>query len=136
MNSTIVAFLRKFLATLYTMGVHEIPFSGEDYTSGVAALEATLSGLLPEDKYDEISDIFIKTPVQEEYTQLKDKLISLNGDIVGFSALENPYWKVMSIKMTPYYAEKIMEEEDAELSSEQLHECAVAFCDAAGVLVW
>lgn len=125
-----------FLATLYQKGVDEIPFSGDNYTSGVTALKNTLSTLLPEDKYDEISDIFIKTPVQEEYTYLKDKFFMLNGDIVKFSGLDNPYWTKLRIKMTPYYADKIMEEEDIGINREQLIQCANAFCDAAGVLIW
>lgn len=136
MNSKIITFLRKFLATLYQKGVDEIPFSGDNYTSGVTALKNTLSTLLPEDKYDEISDIFIKTPVQEEYTYLKDKFFMLNGDIVKFSGLDNPYWTKLRIKMTPYYADKIMEEEDIGINREQLIQCANAFCDAAGVLIW
>ena len=136
MNSEIITFLRMFLATLYQMGVSEIPFSGDDYTSGVSALENTLMTLLPENKFDEISDIFIKTPVQEEYTQLKDEFFLLNGDIVKFSGVDNPYWTKLSIKMTPYYAKKIMTEEDIGISEEQLVECANAFCDAAGVVVW
>ena len=92
--------------------------------------------MLPEDKYDEISDVFIKTPVQEEYNQFRDMLISLNGDIIGFSAMKNPYWRTLSINMTRYYADKIMTDEDIGISDDQLFAGANAFCDAAGVLVW
>lgn len=135
-KSEIFTFLRKFLAALYLIGVRDIPFSGEEYTLGVVALQNTLQDLLPEDKYDEISDVFIKTPVQEEYNQFRDMLISLNGDIIGFSAMKNPYWRTLSINMTRYYADKIMMGEDIGISDVQLFTCANAFCDAAGVLVW
>jgi hypothetical protein len=135
-NAEIFTFLRKFLAALYLIGVRDIPFSGEEYTLGVDALQNTLQDLLPEDKYDEISDVFIKTPVQEEYNQFRDMLISLNGDIIGFSAMKNPYWRTLSINMTRYYADKIMTDEDIGISDAQLFASANAFCDAAGVLVW
>ena len=136
MNSEIITFLRKFLAALYLIGVRDIPFSGEEYTSGVSALQTSLQGLLSEDKYDEISDAFLKTPVQEDYNQFRDMLISLNGDIIGFSAMKNPYWRTLSINMSQYYADKIMMNEDIGISNIQLFKCANAFCDAAGVIVW
>ena len=63
-------------------------------------------------------------------------LISLNGDIIGFSAMKNPYWRTLSINMTRYYADKIMTDEDIGISDAQLFASANAFCDAAGVLVW
>lgn len=137
MNSEIFVFLRKFLATLYTHGVQDIPLSGAEYNAGVSALEATLQEMLPEEAYDKISDVFLKTPVQEEYNQFRDALIELNGDVVGFSALKNPYWRTLSISMNQYYADKILKDDtDIGVDNDALYLLALNFCEAAGVSVW
>lgn len=137
LNSEIFVFLRKFLATLYMHGVHDIPLSGPEYTAGVSALEATLQEILPDKAYDKISDVFLKTPVQEEYNQFRDALIELNGDVVGFSAMKNPYWRTLSISMNQYYADRILNDDtDIGVSNEEFHFITLNFCEAAGVLVW
>lgn len=138
LNSTIFVFLRKFLATLYLNGVRDIPFSGTEYNAGVCALQTSLNDMIPEEVYDSISDIFLKTPVQEEFNQFRDILIALNGDVIGFSAMKNPYWRSLNINMTHYYAEKVLNEDDVEIgiSNEQFSAIANKFCEAAGVLIW
>jgi hypothetical protein len=135
MTADVYTFLRKFLATLYLSGVNEIPFSGGAYTDGVNALQEYLFANISEDDYDRISDIFIKTPVQEEYAQLEDKLMHLNGDIVKFSAVDNPYWRFMTIKMPLFYAKKIIESQsNLSITQDEYKQAAINFCTAAGVL--
>lgn len=130
-------FLRKLLASLFQFGVREIPFSGTSYNAGVQAIQKLLEKMLDEDAYDKISDAFIKTPVQEEYNQFQDMLIELNGDVIGFSSMKNPYWRTLSINMTPYYAERILNEPtELKLSRDQFSTIADSFCHAAGVVVW
>ena len=137
MNSEVAVFLRKFLASLYQNGVRDIPFSGAAYNAGVRALQTSLEAMVPEETYESVSDAFVKTPVQEEYNQLQDMLIELNGDIIGFSSLKNPYWRTLSINMTPYYADKILHEAtDLAITNEQFSRIAIDFCEAAGVVVW
>lgn len=136
MNPDVYAFLRKFLAVLYLKNVNAIPFSGIAYTNGVEAMQNYLIENISDDDYDKISDIFIKTPVQEEYTQLEDNLMHLNGDIVKFVAVDNPYWRVLSIKMFPFYAQKILDSQtdDLTITKEQYEQAALQFCHAAGVM--
>ena len=138
MNSIIYMFLRKLLAKLYLSGVRDIPFSGAEYHQGVCALQAKLQDIVQEEVYDQISDIFLKTPVQEEYNQFRDKLMALNGDIIGFSSLKNPYWTTLNINMTSYYANKILNDVDTNIgiSNEQFQILANEFCEAAGVFIW
>jgi len=138
LNSNIYMFLRKLLAKLYLSGVRDIPFSGIEYHLGVCALQTTLQDIVQEDVYDQISDIFLKTPVQEEYNQFRDKLMALNGDIIGFSSIKNPYWTTLNINMTSYYANKILNDDDTNIgiSNEQFQILANEFCEAAGVFIW
>ena len=125
------------MASLYQSGVRDIPFSGASYNAGVKALQSSLEKMVPEDTFEKVSDAFVKTPVQEEYNQLQDLLIELNGDIIGFSSMKNPYWRMLSINMTPYYAKKILDEPTSlQISNEQFSVIANHFCEAAGVDVW
>lgn len=135
MNSYVFEFLRKFLAALYIENVHEIPYSGRKYNAGVKALQEYLSVTIAEDDYDMISDIFVKTPVQEEYTQLEDILMHLNGDIIKFAGIDNPYWRVLTIKMAPFYANHLLESKsELAITREQYTMAANKFCQAAGVM--
>lgn len=129
MNSTTVTFLRMFLAALFLQGADEIPFSGDSYTSGVTAVRDTLLTTLPEEKYDEISDMFVKTPVQEEYILLRNGLFALNGDVIS---IPDPSCTRLKIRITPYHAGKILQE-DAGIGRSLTVRCAEAFCEAAGL---
>ena len=130
MNSTTVTFLRMFLAALFLQGADEIPFSGDSYTSGVTAVRDTLLTTLPEEKYDEISDMFVKTPVQEEYILLRNGLFALNGDVISIPDPYDPSCTKLKIRMTPYHAGKILQE-DTGIGRGLTVRCAEAFCEAA-----
>lgn len=137
MTFEVSTFIRKLLASLYQCGVSDIPFSGASFTAGIEAVQASLQKMIPEETYDRISDVFIKTPVQEEYNQLQDMIMELNGDMIGFSSVKNPYWKLLSINMTPYYAKRILDEPSSlQITNNQYLEIANQFCNAAGVGIW
>lgn len=130
MNSTTVTFLRMFLAALFLQGVDEIPFSGDSYTSGVTAVRDTLLTTLSEEKYDEISDMFVKTPVQEEYILLRNGLFALNGDVISIPDPYDSSCMRLKIMMTPYHAGKILQE-DTGIGRSLAVRCAKVFCEAA-----
>ena len=137
MEAYIITFLKKFVASLYLAGVDSIPFSGKEFQEGIAKMQVSLKENLSEQEYEMISDIFIKTPVQEMYNRVRDLLMSLNGDTISFIGVDNPYWTHATIKMNPYYANKILQNQDiCGIKSEIVREATKEFCEAAGVLVW
>ena len=129
-NSTTVIFVRMFLAALFLQGADEIPFSGDSYTSGVTAVRDTLLTTLPEEQYDEISDMFVKTPVQEEYILLRNGLFALNRDVISIPYPYDPSCTRLKIRMTPYHAGKILQE-DTGIGRSLTIRCAKVFCEAA-----
>jgi len=137
METYIITFLKKIVATLYVSGVDTIPFSGEEFQRGISRMQKSLRDNLTDDQYDLISDIFIKTPVQEMYNKIRDLLMSLNGDTVSFIGVDNPYWTKATIKMNPYYARKILNNMDiCDIDNKIIQKATNEFCEAAGVLIW
>lgn len=130
-------YLKKFMAMLHSLGVNNIPFSGELFHNGISAMEEVLEERLDEDSFDSIAGIFVKTPVQESYNKIRDIIMTLNGDIVGFTAVDNPYWSDVSIKMNDYYALKLLSDsDDINIRDKVLREATLQFCNAAGVATW
>lgn len=137
MEAYVITFLKKFVALLYSSGVSAIPFSGDEFQAGIRQMQASLEKNLSESEYEKLSDIFIKTPVQEMYNNVRDLLMSLNGDTISFVGVDNPYWSTATIKMNPYYAQKILaDKEICSIKNEVIKEATKEFCSAAGVLVW
>ena len=87
MEAVLKTFVEKLVAAFQQLGVTSIPFSGAEFQSGISAVEAELKNRLPEEKFDEISDVFLKTPVEETYNDIKDFLWSLMVSICLLSLL-------------------------------------------------
>lgn len=137
MEAYVKTFLRKFVASLYLAGVNDIPFSGKEFQEGVDSMKDELSENLSRDKYESLSDLFIKTPVQEMYTKIRDLLMSLNGDTICFVGVDNPYWTRASIKMNSYYAHKLLRDNSVcDIDENVINKVTRSFCDGAGVTVW
>lgn len=137
MEAYIKSFLKKFIASLYLAGVEFIPFSGDEFQKGVASMQGELKETLPETVYEKLSDIFVKSPVQEAYNNIRDLLMSLNGDTISFIGVNNPYWTKASIKMNDYYAHKLMRDQsECDIDSDVIRNATDKFCEAAGVLIW
>lgn len=137
MNSNITIFLKRFLAILYLDGIVTIPFSGDRFQMGMASIEDLLHDKLSQNAFGKLSDLFLKTPVQEKFDLARDMLMTFNGDVVGFSAVDNPYWNNMSIKMNDYLARKILNDyKDDTIDNSLIKQCAITFCDAAEVPRW
>ena len=118
METYIKAFLRKFIASLFFYGVNKIPFSDSKYKNGIESM-------------------FTKVPVQETYAQSRDFFMSLNGDVISFAGPDNPSWTQASIRMTPYYANKLLKEDDeCNIKREIIDKASKCFCDGAGVITW
>ena len=125
------------MAMLHCLGVTNIPFSGDLFHNGISAMEKLLEENLAKDTFDSIAGVFVKTPVQESYNKIRDMIMTLNGDIVGFTAVDNPYWSDVSIKMNDYYASKLLsDDEDIYIDKDILKEATMRFCDVAGVMTW
>lgn len=137
MEAYIKTFLEKFIAELYTLGISSIPFAGEAFQKGVVKMQESLKKELSTQEYEKISDIFLKTPVQEMYNKIRDWLMDLNGDKISFVGADNPYWKTATIKMNPYYANKILSDyEICDIDNEIIKKATEEFCNGAGVLLW
>lgn len=137
MEAYIRTFLEKFIAVLYQYGVKSIPYSGEDFQRGMAGMERSLRDDLPAKEYEKVSDIFLKTPVQEMYNHARDILMLLNGDKISFVGADNPIWHTATIKLNPYYARKILEDNEyCDMDIEIIKRATKEFCNAAGVMMW
>lgn len=137
MEAYIKSFLKKFIATLYLSGVNTIPFAGNEFQKGIESMQKELKESLTEKDYDMLSDIFVKSPVQEMYNHVRDLLMSLNGDTISFLGVDNPYWTKASIKMNDYYAYKLMRDQtECDIDSDIIRNATEKFCEAAGVTIW
>ncbi|MFI3214249.1 MAG: hypothetical protein R3Y24_13050 [Eubacteriales bacterium] len=137
MEAYIKSFLKKFIASLYLSGVKTIPFSGDEFQCGIDYMQQDLKNDLEGPIYDMLSDIFVKSPVQETYNKIRDLLMSLNGDTISFVGVDNPYWTKASIKMNDYYARKLLDDKtECDIDSNIIYRATEKFCEAAGVTVW
>ena len=137
MEAYIKCFLKKFIASLYLSGVKSIPFSGNEFQNGIESMQAELKEALSNQEYEMISDMFVKSPVQEMYNKVRDLLMSLNGDTISFVGVDNPYWIKASIRMNDYYARKLMRDQSVcGIDSDKIRNATEKFCEAAGVAVW
>lgn len=130
-------FLEKFIASLCVRGVTSIPFTGEEFQHGVRAMEKVLHEHLDPLDFAKLSDMFIKVPVEETYQQIRTMFMNLNGHGISFSGADNPMWSVMTIKMTPYRANKVLNDNSIiNVGKPLMDEIVEEFCDAAGVELW
>lgn len=137
MEAFVKAFLRKFVASLYLAGVNTIPFSGNEFQNGIESMKEELKSSLITEKYDLLSDLFVKTPVQEMYNQIRDLLMSLNGDTISFVGVDNPYWTHASIKMNSYYAHRLLKDKSVcDIDDSVINGAMRCFCNGAGVMMW
>lgn len=137
MEAYIKSFLKKFVASLYLSGISTIPFSGDEFQKGIESMQNELMESLSRQEYDMLSDIFVKSPVQEMYNNVRDLLMSLNGDTISFVGVDNPYWTKASIRMNNYYAYKLMKDKtECSIDSSIIKNATEKFCEAAGVTVW
>jgi hypothetical protein len=81
--------------------------------------------------------MFVKTPVQETYNQIRDMLMDLNGDSIKFSALENPYWTDLTIAIDNRYATYLLDD-NSYLNIERsiIENSADKFIEKIGVNQW
>lgn len=137
MEAYIKSFLKKFVATLYLSGINTIPFAGNEFQRGIESMQGELKKSLTKEDYDKLSDVFVKSPVQEMYNNIRDLLMSLNGDTISFVGVDNPYWTRASIKMNNYYAYKLMKDKtECNIDSDVVKIATEKFCEAAGVMIW
>ncbi|MBD5529342.1 MAG: hypothetical protein HDR02_13195 [Lachnospiraceae bacterium] len=130
-------FLEKFVASLCVRGVTSIPFTGEEFQQGVCAMENVLHEHLNTVDFAKLSDMFIKVPVEETYQQIRTMFMNLNGHGISFSGVDNPMWSVMTIKMTPYRANKVLNDDSIiNVDINLMNRIAEEFCEAAGVELW
>lgn len=137
MEAYIKSFLKKFIASLYLSGIKTIPFSGNEFQKGIESMQGELKDTLSKEEYEMISDIFVKSPVQEMYNNVRDLLMSLNGDTISFVGVDNPYWTKASIRMNDYYAHKLLKDQtECDIDSDIIKNATEKFCEAAGVTIW
>lgn len=130
-------FLEKFIASLCVHGVKSIPFTGEAFQQGICAVEGVLQNQLSTDNFAKLSDMFIKVPVDETYQQIRMMFMNLNGHGISFSGADNPMWKIMTIKMTPYRANRVLNDNSIiNIDKPIMDEVTEKFCKAAGVEQW
>lgn len=134
MNIKTRLFLKKFLAALSLDKVYSIPFSGDGFNNGIKAIDEYLANSLDESTYDSISEMFVKTPVQEVYSLIRDMFMTLNGDLIKFSSIENPYWTNIAIKIEEVEANYLLEDmRYLKIDRSIFTEVSRLFCKFAGL---
>lgn len=137
MDAPIRIFLKKFLAALFLKNVKIIPFSDERFQEGIQAVESYLKEILDPILFNKLSDMFVKTPVQETYNQIRDMLMDLNGDAVKFSAVDNPYWTDLTINIDNRYATYILDDKSyLNIERSIIESSADKFIEKIGVNQW
>lgn len=137
MDQEVKAFLNKFIAALSLYGVETIPFSGEDFQKGINVIDEKLRERLDVTEYKKIADAFVKVPVEESYQQIRGLFMNLNGQGISFSGVDNPMWNKMSIRVTPYAAGRILNDNTVfAIDKDIVNEITKEFCEAAGVTLW
>lgn len=137
MEQEVREFLRKFLAALRLHNVETIPFTGDEFQNGIRVIEEVLKEQLPQDKFEDIADVFAKDPVDEVYRHIGSLFMDFNGPQISFSGADNPRWTHMTIKMTPYMADRVLEDMTVfPIDRVLMNTIAEDFCEAAGVLLW
>lgn len=137
MEQEIRAFLNKFIASLCLKGKEVIPFAGEEFQQGIGAAEEYLKKHLSNEQYKMISSAFVKVPVEESYQQIRGMFMNMNGSGISFSGADNPMWTKMSIKMTPYLAARILQDDSViDIDERDVNGAVDSFCNAAGVVGW
>lgn len=137
MNTYIRIFLKKFLAAISLNDINNIPFSGDKFQNGIEAVEIYLRNNLDPDTYDLLSEMFVKTPVQEVYNQIRDMFMDLNGDTIKFSAVENPYWTNITISIDSNYASFLLNNNSyLKIDKSIVTGAANEFLERAGVIQW
>lgn len=130
-------FLEKFVASLCMHGVTSIPFTGEEFQRGIGAIEGVLQEHMSAVDFAKLTDMFIKVPVEETYQQIRTMFMNLNGHGISFSGVDNPMWSVMTIKMTRYRANKVLNDNTIiNIDIPLMNEIVKEFCEAAGVEIW
>ena len=137
MNTYIRIFLKKFLAAISLNDINNIPFSWDKFQNGIEAVEIYLRNNLDPDTYDLLSEMFVKTPVQEVYNQIRDMFMDLNGDTIKFSAVENPYWTNITISIDSNYASFLLNNNSyLKIDKSIVTGAANEFLERAGVIQW
>ncbi len=137
MEQEVKAFLNKFIAALCRHEVDSIPFAGDAFQNGMSAMEKKLRDRLSPDDFEKIADVFVKDPVDEVYEHIRSLFMTLNGSGISFSGADNPQWRVMTIKMTPYLAERILKDATVlDMGKDLMDDVTKEFCEAAGVFLW
>lgn len=128
-------YVKKFISSLFTKQISQIPFGGADFDNGIKQMNSFLRDHLKEMDYILISDLFEVTPVQEHYDNMRDIMMSLNGESIKFSAVDNPYWKRLSIELpNKEYAEFILADTSVlNIDPKIIGEATDTFCKYAKV---
>lgn len=128
-------YVKKFVSALYLKNIKEIPFSGEDFERGINSMKNYLKKVLQKDVFMMIEELFERTPVQEHYDNLRDMVMSLNGETVKFVKVANPYWKRVSIEfVSQKEAERILNDKSIlTIDKAVIQEASKLFCENSGV---
>lgn len=128
-----ITFIEKMLASLRLLEVERIPFSNEEFESGVEALHQYLKNKLSEGDYEKIELLFIKSPIQGTHDRFIDGIKYLNGSLIKFLSVQNPYWEEAFINMDKRDANNILPEDCSEgsLYKKTMIEAARTFYEGA-----
>lgn len=128
-------YVKKFISALYLDNIREIPFAGDDFEKGIETMKEHLVKSLDEKDFMAIEELFDKSSVQEHYDNLRDMVMSLNGETVKFAKVSNPYWKRVSIEFNSRKeAERILNDVSIlNIDCEIIKNASKLFCEESGV---
>jgi len=125
-------FIDKFIACLKKMNVTSIPFDTPSFYNGIEQMRQyfqTSRDSIGETS-NEISMLFIKSPLEGNFARFRDAISEQNGWYMTF---ENPEYVVGTIKISNADADSILKEQDLTIPQNYLFDFTKAFCSGANI---
>lgn len=132
MYSSEKIFVMKFLAGLRKLGVIQIPYDNDEFYSGAEQMQHyffTHRDILG-GHANELAMLFLKKPLGGIYSEFRESIARQNGILMSF---ENPYYVNARIKLSNEGADFILQQDNLDISENQVLEFSKAFCDGAGI---
>ncbi len=132
MYSSEKIFIMKFLAGLKKLGITEIPYDNDDFYRGAESMQQYfhLNRNVLGSHANELSMLFLKKPMGGTFFEFREGIARQNGSLMSF---ENPHYISATIKLDEIGANFILDQDNLDISREQILGFSKAFCEGAEI---
>ena len=126
-------FIMKFRAGLKKLGITEIPYDNMEFYNGAESMQQYFQQHRKAmgSHANELSMLFLKNPMGGIFSEFREGIARQNGGLMTF---ENPHYVSATIKLDREGVDYILNQEDnLDVSNEQILELSKAFCYGAGL---